>query len=170
MDTMQDNCEKLNLPFEVLLQGTENNRLVRSLMYADPTANMDICPNENVLNKRNTISIYKPAFIENKVQKRDAREYEEETKINVAEDSDWLEKSSQRQTGLTDQETEEAIQQALAHSDDSHDTDREKTLKEMHAFLEQLGIYMDDDDCASGKNNAINLILELIILSCLNSR
>lgn len=173
MDTMQENCEKLKLPFEVLLQGSNKNRLVRSLMYATPNVNTDICPNENVRNERNTISIYKPAITENKIQKREIREYEEaknndliDAKTNLSQDdADWMNKPAQCETGLVGQEADDAIQQALANSEDTHyyshggDSESEKTLKELEEFLAQLGIYIDDDDRQTGKRNGINFIL-----------
>lgn len=158
---MQDNCEKLNLSFEVLLQGSTKNRIVRSLMYADPSAGMDICPNENVRNQRNTISIYKPAITENKVQKRDVRKYEEVSINDLneagADEAECLEKQAQHITSLTEQEAEDAIQLALAehalidnedidYNSNADDDDRKKTLEEVEKMLALLGIYVDNDD------------------------
>lgn len=63
--TMQSNCEKLNLPFEVLIQGPSENRVVRSLIEAE-AKDKEICLKEdNSVDKessdsRSTISIYKP--------------------------------------------------------------------------------------------------------------
>lgn len=153
---MQDNCKKLNLPFEVLLQGSSKNRVVRSLMYDNPNANMEICPNANVRNERNTISIYKPAITENKLQKREVSEYVEAKKNDlveanadlVQEEADWFEKKAQH----AEHDAEDAIQLALANNEDSH-CESEKTLKEVEEFLAQLGIYMDDEDHHTGMND-----------------
>lgn len=167
MDTIQDNCEKLNMPFEVLLQGPNTNRLVRSLLYADPK--MDICPDANVRNERNTISIYKPAITENKVQKRAVREYEEATNMDLDEEIsdlgqdevDFLEKQAQRECDLANMDAEDAIQQALDNTKDSnfysHGVDPESAtaLKEVEEMLKLLGIYLENDDRHTGKNNKI---------------
>lgn len=64
IDKMQRTCERLRMPFEVLIQGNNGNRLARSL-FADPKGAIE---NEGVCvakepqsrSKRNTISIYKP--------------------------------------------------------------------------------------------------------------
>lgn len=61
---MQETCERLKMPFEVLIQGNTGNRLVRSL-FADPQAELDddgVCISKESQNRlqRNTFSIYKP--------------------------------------------------------------------------------------------------------------
>lgn len=62
VDTMKSNCKKLELPFEVLIQGPNVNRMVRSLLYTDTAE--DTCEScelpESNQKKRSTISIYKP--------------------------------------------------------------------------------------------------------------
>lgn len=60
VDTMKSNCKKLELPFEVLIQGPNINRMVRSLLYADPNEEVCIQSSESNQKKRSTISIYKP--------------------------------------------------------------------------------------------------------------
>ncbi|KAJ6641810.1 hypothetical protein Bhyg_06753 [Pseudolycoriella hygida] len=63
VDTMKSNCKKLDLPFEVLIQGPNVNRMVRSLLYADP--NEESCQSsESNHKRRSTISIYKPHAIQ----------------------------------------------------------------------------------------------------------
>lgn len=63
IEKMQETCERLKMPFEVLIQGNTGNRLVRSL-FADPKNTEDdaVClakdPQSRL--KRNTVSIYKP--------------------------------------------------------------------------------------------------------------
>lgn len=64
VDTMKSNCKKLNLPFEVLIQGPNVNRMVRSLLYAHPSEDVCIQKSESNPKKRSTISIYKPDVIE----------------------------------------------------------------------------------------------------------
>lgn len=61
---MKDTCERLKFPFEVLIQGSNGNRLVRSL-FADPNADLEndaVCVAKDPQSrpKRNTVSIYKP--------------------------------------------------------------------------------------------------------------
>lgn len=60
VDVMKSNCKKLDLPFEVLIQGPNVNRMVRSLLYADPSEEVCIQSAESNQKKRSTISIYKP--------------------------------------------------------------------------------------------------------------
>lgn len=64
IEKIQETCERMKMPFEVLIQGNSGNRLVRSL-FADPQAaaeNDGVCiakdPQSRL--KRNTVSIYKP--------------------------------------------------------------------------------------------------------------
>lgn len=164
---MQDNCEKLKLPFEVLIQGSKKSRLVRSLMYADPNVNMEICPNANLRPERSTISIYKPAITEKMVQKREAQEDVEGSNINRIEadsaldEEHCLDQQRQRETGIDDPEAEDSFQDVSASSEDSHfynneaDAETENTLKELHKFLTQLGV-MEDEDYQTGKNNRYN--------------
>lgn len=64
IERMQDRCESLQLPFEVLIQGSNGNRLVRSL-FADPAAADNeaavcIVKDPAMRQKRSTFSIYKP--------------------------------------------------------------------------------------------------------------
>lgn len=64
--TMQSNCEKLKLPFEVLIQGPSENRVVRSLIESD-AEEKEICLKEQKEPDhatRSTISIYKPEMTE----------------------------------------------------------------------------------------------------------
>lgn len=64
--TMQSNCEKLKLPFEVLIQGPTENRVVRSLIESD-AKEKEIClkePKKTDHATRSTISIYKPEMAE----------------------------------------------------------------------------------------------------------
>lgn len=60
VDTMKSNCKKLELPFEVLIQGPNVNRMVRSLLYADPEEEACVQSSKSNEKKRSTISIYKP--------------------------------------------------------------------------------------------------------------
>lgn len=60
VDTMKNNCKKLELPFEVLIQGPNVNRMVRSLLYANPDEETCNQSSEPMQKKRSTISIYKP--------------------------------------------------------------------------------------------------------------
>lgn len=60
VDTMKSNCKKLELPFEVLIQGPNVNRMVRSLLYANPDEETCSQSSESMQKKRSTISIYKP--------------------------------------------------------------------------------------------------------------
>lgn len=56
---MQNNCEKFNLPFEVLIQGPSGNRFVRSLLAAEENINKSTA--EPVDPKaRSTIIVYQP--------------------------------------------------------------------------------------------------------------
>lgn len=68
---MKNNCEKLKLPFEVLIQGPSGNRFVRNLMYADPNNQQEFCPKndlETIKRKtRSTLSIYKPIADDDKI-------------------------------------------------------------------------------------------------------
>lgn len=58
---MQSNCQKMKLPFEVLIQGPSGNRFVRSLLAAE-TETKTLIPITDVDQRsRSTISIYKPA-------------------------------------------------------------------------------------------------------------
>lgn len=59
--TMQSNCQKMKLPFEVLIQGPSGNRFIRSLIHADPNYEnlFEAAPEER--KTRSTISIYRPA-------------------------------------------------------------------------------------------------------------
>lgn len=67
VDTMKSNCKKLELPFEVLIQGPNVNRMVRSLLYADPE--VETCESsESNQKKRSTISIYKPQVLQQHVE------------------------------------------------------------------------------------------------------
>lgn len=64
IERMQDRCESEKLPFEVLIQGSTGNRLVRSL-FADPgapAADAGVCivKDPAMRKKRSTFSIYKP--------------------------------------------------------------------------------------------------------------
>lgn len=76
VDTMKSNCKKLELPFEVLIQGPNVNRMVRSLLYTDTAE--DTCEScelpESNQKKRSTISIYKPDVIYARgvIQQKDA--------------------------------------------------------------------------------------------------
>lgn len=58
---MQSNCQKLKLPFEVLIQGPSGNRFVRSLLAADTDAHA-LLEDLDAIDRRSrsTISIYKP--------------------------------------------------------------------------------------------------------------
>lgn len=58
---MQKNCQKLKLPFEVLIQGPTGNRFIRSLIHADPLYEsiLDVEPIEQ-RKTRSTITIYRP--------------------------------------------------------------------------------------------------------------
>lgn len=63
IERMQDRCESERMPFEVLIQGSTGNRLVRSL-FADAAADeagVCIVKDPAMRKKRNTFSIYKPA-------------------------------------------------------------------------------------------------------------
>lgn len=58
---MQKNCEKLKLPFEVLIQGPSGDRFIRSLINADPVYEsiLEAEPQEE-RKTRSTITIYRP--------------------------------------------------------------------------------------------------------------
>lgn len=60
VDVMKSNCKKMELPFEVMIQGPNVNRMVRSLLYADPAEENCVKSSESNQKKRSTISIYKP--------------------------------------------------------------------------------------------------------------
>ncbi|XP_037044706.1 uncharacterized protein LOC119080446 [Bradysia coprophila] len=66
VNTMKSNCKKLELPFEVLIQGPNANRMVRSLLYANPDEEVCVQSSESNQKKRSTISIYKPNEIRQK--------------------------------------------------------------------------------------------------------
>ncbi|KAG4077533.1 hypothetical protein HA402_002960 [Bradysia odoriphaga] len=66
VNTMKSNCKKLELPFEVLIQGPNVNRMVRSLLYANPDEEVCAQSSESNQKKRSTISIYKPNEIRQK--------------------------------------------------------------------------------------------------------
>lgn len=68
VDTMKSNCKKLELPFEVLIQGPNVNRMVRSLLYADPEEETCAKSSESNQKKRSTISIYKPHALDQQVE------------------------------------------------------------------------------------------------------
>lgn len=57
---MQSNCQKLKLPFEVLIQGPSGNRFVRALLLSENDSSMRSESDVGVRKARSTISIYKP--------------------------------------------------------------------------------------------------------------
>lgn len=58
---MQNNCQKLKLPFEVLIQGPSGNRFIRDMISADPVYEGMYNSEKDVDRKtRSTISIYRP--------------------------------------------------------------------------------------------------------------
>lgn len=57
---MQENSEKLQLPFEVLIQGPVSNRFVRSLLKTEADEDEVCLKDNNQLKRRSTISIYRP--------------------------------------------------------------------------------------------------------------
>lgn len=59
--TMQSNCQKMKLPFEVLIQGPSGNRFIRSLIHADPNYENIFETEPEARKTRSTISIYRPA-------------------------------------------------------------------------------------------------------------
>lgn len=95
--TMKSNCKKLELPFEVLIQGPNANRMVRSLLYADPNQEACAKSSESNVNKRSTISIYRPDSKEQHdeilstpkfIGSSDVAKDDDPVKIVVAEKSD----------------------------------------------------------------------------------
>lgn len=56
---MRDTCERMRLPFEVLIQGPRGNRIVDSLRATESDEFEEFLPKSK--NSRTTISIYKPS-------------------------------------------------------------------------------------------------------------
>lgn len=109
IERMQERCEREQLPYEVLIQGSNGNRLVRSL-FVDVAAQQDgNCVANNApleREKRSTFSIYKPAE-----QQRIAGEEEE-----VEENAEEMGSDEQRNF-----------------------EDNAATLREVQSFLSEIG-------------------------------
>lgn len=76
---MQNNCEKFNLPFEVLIQGPSGNRFVRSLMSADESASKLEEPTDSKV--RSSISIYQPSENNERIAREAEKLIEEAEKV-----------------------------------------------------------------------------------------
>lgn len=131
--TMQSNCEKLNLPFEVLIQGPSQNRVVRSLIEAE-AKDKEICLKEeeeekedNSVNKeiaaddddtRSTISIYKPNVNEQHIKVlQSPEEHFQEIDNNVLTEFDQLTSSTTTESNKNLDEIESSTTTTFGVSD-----------------------------------------------------
>lgn len=171
---MQDNCEKLKLPFEVLIQGSNKNEIVRNLMYTDPNDinRNDVCTADLAINarkQRSTISIYKPSL----KQKRDTEKLEQ---CSGEKDDAHLPSSETENETCSSNDDNNDLNEEHNVSDDDYmverrhpeernepcssfdvvpsDSENEKTLREVEDFLSQLGINLSSDDCDGEPSNA----------------
>ncbi|XP_037934498.1 uncharacterized protein LOC119668893 [Teleopsis dalmanni] len=60
--TMQKNARKLNIPFELLIQGPTANKFVRTALQYEQNAESKAKNRDSIRNKRSTVVIYKPTF------------------------------------------------------------------------------------------------------------
>lgn len=97
---MQNNGEKMQAPFEILIQGPSGNRFVRSLISADETASTTEQENPKA---RSTISVYQP----------DDKKHAEESPAQHAIHSEAKPEEHHHKT-TTEQEATQTIEQQVS--------------------------------------------------------
>lgn len=116
---MQNNCQKSNTPFEVLIQGPTGSRFVRSLLTDDSVAAKEIDPKN-----RSTVSIFKPD--ENKEVKA-----EESAPVETAEqnkdDESKDEKAKDDENAKKDEKTKRDVKQEDSENKKDSKSDAEKS-------------------------------------------
>lgn len=145
MATMQSNCKKLQLPFEVLIQGPTDNRFVRSLLYADPDA-PNVCMKADTVRRkvRSTISIYRPN--EENQEEKTLQSFEDK---NLSENLSKSKIPTQKTTVLFSSDARDEIDAEISDIISKDGLDR---LKEAQATFYDIGAVLHGESKGNKHN------------------
>lgn len=150
VETMQSNCQKLKLPFEVLIQGPSGNRFVRSLLSYDPQhmSHDDDMPAEDDEQRktRSTISIYRPEEeLDETVQNLEAESDLDSVQASKEPASDMVTMAHQTQSDVKQTNTQASHEQLILTLDDDIGSEAQSANEEDTAANHKNHSNSEDD-------------------------
>lgn len=168
VETMQNNCRKLDLPFEVLIQAPTKSQLVQEL-FAESENGVEM----DTLNRktRSTVSVYQPEKMDEVAESKNV-EVKNESNATIAPatvESDLKSVAivEKKEENVSEQESTEPKEIKESHklSDEDSTTEKESELNattpESNSQIKRFALYNERDfakrDTGSDKNEAATL-------------